>query len=149
MLHFKRTKRVMSLAIVSCILALNFNVASAITWGWRTYEPSVRIYYEGSYCDIQIFNGISDDKHFSEASTTVSTNNLSINHSGSVSATFYVLDTSTHSTYSFGYGAGGENGGGVSATRTGSEKIYEVISDHTATYGTSTFTRNDLISDAS
>lgn len=97
------------------------------------------------YCDVKIFNGISTDKHYAEASTTLSAYNASgIPRSGSVSATFYVLDTATNQLRSFGYGNGGNNGGGVSGTCSGSEVIYKVISDHAATFGSEFYSFDDL-----
>lgn len=143
MLHFKKTKSAVSLIIAFIVLSSNFNVANA-TLGWSASEPPARITYGEYYCDVSIANGIRTDKHYAEASTTLTTSNSTINRGGSVSAAFYVLNTSTNETSSFGRGDGGANGGGVTATRSGDEVFYKVVSDHTATYGTAYYHYDDL-----
>ena len=146
MLRFRKTKKAMSVISVFIILVLNLNVASA-TWGWTApiHNP-VTVLYEGTenYCNVTIYNGIRTDMKYAEAATTLSTNNTTITHSGSVSATFYVLNTKTNATRSFGYGNGGTNGGGVSGTCNENEIIYKIVSDHTATYGSSFYSYDDL-----
>lgn len=146
MLRFRKTKKAMSVISVFIILVLNLNVASA-TWGWTApVNNPVAVLSDGidNVCSVSIFNGIQTDKKYAEASTTLSTNNTTISRSGSVSATFYVLNIKTNTTRSFGYGNGGTNGGGVYGTCNENEIIYKVVSDHTATYGSSFYSYDDL-----